>query len=1264
MTRKTLLATLLILAGCPGSIFAQNLRHSQNQISTPNISCLSEDQDGYIWIGTLRGVNRYNGSAFQIWLQGDNALQDDYITALCCDTGKRIWTGSSSGIDLIREGKIDPDVHVTAGRIGSIRPLDDGHLLYSNREGLFTLDKRTLEVRAVYLDPKLLYNSFDILSDGSIWIRNIASGDLTILDRNYRLVRELSFQGNSLGELCEMPDGSVYVCTETGLQHFSRDGQSLPTPEFLVRATDGLPVLFMVRKETDTFIGIRGKGIFYISNNALYRVWEDENLTDVRSCRALLTRENLWLSKNSEGLTNLYRNSLQRTVSLPDTWQPDGLNMFFPLGGGQVLIITNKGVFSQHLGTGAFTVLQGEGINGKDKLGIALLDKQNNLWLLHNYTSLRKYAIGEDRLALLKEWPVETTNCIWDDASGNVYLLQEGGILRFDRNGSKELLPAGRHPEFWFCGQFTTGEPYFLAEDSIWLLGQDQHFHPFEKANVPSPSCIWKNDQGIFWIGTKNKGVWKYNPQDGRLEEVDLGGYGIDRSIRSISGDRDGNIWIASRLDYIRIDPDGNTLVLNGMHAPNNTNSIAVTDNGSPVFGSTGRLTWVPSIQVSGERSIPLSLDDVIVNGETIMEDLGMPLDFRHDTRQLVFSFSGKNFDPNLQLIYQYRLDGYDRNWLYANQLLRAGYSGLRPGRYTFRVRVQQPDGTWSRSQLAIPVRIKPSPWLSWPIMLLYFAAVMGLIYFAIRLYIRFRLNREKIEISEQEKTLVEQISQERSTFFSNVSHEFRTPLSLIYGPIKELGKSPSLTENDKRLVSLVERNSERMLRLTDQFLHFNQSQANRDSLSIMRTDLVVLLRQMLQNFEYMFAQKNLHIFTTFPTELIAYCDREKVERIIFNLLSNAVKYTPEHGQIHVSARTEGASAFISVTDTGIGISPDKMERIFERYERLGEQVGETLPSGFGIGLNYARHLAEVHKGDLTVRPNQPLGSIFTFSFPWEKDSYAGEAIWEEEHQEQMEPDVPKDRDVTQEKINLLIVEDNADMRSYIRGFLQEIGNVTLAGDGEEAWKLIRLDAPDLIVSDVMMPYKDGYTLCKEIKNDPEYCHIPIILLTAKADMENQIHGLDLGADGYLSKPFDPVYLTALVRNLLANRMRLQGMLADITSQTEAKLEDGNLVPQDKAFLEKCYRIIDEHIAEEDFGVTVLSMEMGMSRTSIFSKLKALVGESPQTFLTNYRLNRGMELLKTHEYNISEVAYKVGFATLTGFSRSFKKKFGVPPSQI
>jgi DNA-binding response OmpR family regulator len=420
----------------------------------------------------------------------------------------------------------------------------------------------------------------------------------------------------------------------------------------------------------------------------------------------------------------------------------------------------------------------------------------------------------------------------------------------------------------------------------------------------------------------------------------------------------------------------------------------------------------------------------------------------------------------------------------------------------------------------------------------------------------------------------------------------------------------------------------------------------------------------MLDNFEYMFSQKDLRVSTSIPAGLVAYCDREKVERIVFNLLSNAVKYTPAHGEIDIKAGVDGGKASITVADTGIGISPDKMTRIFDRYERVGEQVGSALPSGFGIGLNYAQHLAHLHKGEISVRANDPMGSVFSFSFPCGKHDFDDSNIWKETAEDGQNDKVAEVAEASQGDFHILVVEDNPDMREYIRGFLRENYRVTMAGDGEEAWKCIRISAPDLIVSDVMMPYKDGYTLCKEVKNDPEYCHIPVILLTAKADMENQIHGLELGADGYLGKPFDPAYLTALVRNLIAGRKRLQGLLADRTSSSVEPVEDASLSQQDMVFLDKCYRIIDAHLDDEAFGVIGLSMEMGMSRTSIFSKVKALTGQSPQAFLTNYRLNKAMELLKTRDFNISEVAYKVGFATLTGFSRSFKNKFGIPPSAV
>ncbi len=1266
---KRIAALALIFLALPALLRAQaysSQEPSQAGLSSPNVTGMAEDADGNVWIGTVRGLNKYNGSSYVVFYQEEDGLPDDFISALCSDGEGRLWAGTGSGISLIRDGRLDQDFRVSTTRVSQVADWDAGHLIFSTREGLFTADKVSGAVHPVYLDHRLLYNTFIVTQGRHIWVHNTSSSYITVLDDGFRVLREFNIPDRQILGLHARLEGGVCICTDRGILCYDENGNQMPLPTALSRETDGKAVVMMCTDGEDTYIGIRNEGIFKVTPNGLEQDWNEEKLSNVGSCRALLTEDNLWLSKDGREPANLYRHNNEFSLMRPPQLASEALNMFYLLGDGYVMIVSNRLIFRQHIGSGSYRPITGEGLDGSGKLGITLRDRRGYFWIQYNYDELRRYSMDQDRMILENRWPIEPTVCIWDDASGNVCLLQSNGISRFTTDGRREEIPASAHPEFWFCGQFNSGKAYFLADDAVWFLDDGFQFHKLE-AEIPEPSCIWEDENGEWWIGTRHSGIWHHSPQTGESRRIDLGGKDVDRSIQSIYGDRNGNIWASSRFDFIHISDGGNTVMIlnNPEQEPvrNNTNSLAVTENGTAVFGTHSRFFFFPSDLSSGMPEIPLYLDGMVINGSTTLRDVPEPLVLKHDARQLLFYFSGKNFNPAIVPAYRYKLEGYDTDWIPAGQSLRAGYSGLRSGRYTFRVRVLKPDGGWSGEELVHHVRIMPSPWLAWPALLLYLVLLLTAVWFAMRLYLRTQVNREKLELSEQERALSEQISQERTTFFTNVSHEFRTPLSLIYGPVKELARDESLGDKERELVGIVDRNAERMIRLTDQLLHFSRSRDTLDSLSVMRTDLSVLLRKMLDNFEYMFSQKGLRVSSSIPSGMVAYCDREKVERIVFNLMSNAVKYTPAHGEIDIMAGVEDGRASITVADTGIGISPDKMARIFDRYERVGEKVGDQLPSGFGIGLNYAQHLAHLHKGEISVHSNDPMGSVFTFSFPCRKADFEDANIWQEAAEKQN--DTPAEATVADTGgVHILVVEDNPDMREYIRGFLREDYHVTMAGDGEEAWKCIRISAPDLIVSDVMMPYKDGYTLCKEIKNDPEYCHIPVILLTAKADMENQIHGLELGADGYLGKPFDPAFLTALVRNLIAGRQRLQGLLADRTSSSEEPVEDDALSQQDRVFLEKCYRIIDTHLDDEAFGVIGLSMEMGMSRTSIFSKVKALTGQSPQAFLTNYRLNKAMELLKTRVFNISEVAYKVGFATLTGFSRSFKNKFGVPPSAV
>lgn len=1239
----------------------------QDHLSNPNVNAMVRDSTGRLWIGTSRGLNRYNGSAFKVYEQTDSlSLQDDYISCLEYDAGDRLWVGTGSGVELVRGSRVVPEYRWNIGRVFSMASMDRDHLLCSVRDGLVLLDKETGESRTVYQDVRLSFNSFIRTSGGYVWISHVTRPHITVLDPSFRVVRELDYPQSYVRHMVEGYDRSVYISTAKGLFRYTADGKPLSLPPSLEKLTAGENVLFYGRRPSSEMMvaGISGKGLYSVDRDVIRRILLRESLSDANSCMAEFSEECIWLSPGRQGVWSYFMPSDRESIPVPSDHDPEALNDLYMRDGNTLLILTNKDIYLYDRTTMQSRRVQADQIDGNQQILVSLMDSRSRFWMVYGYDELRRYEWAGDRLSLKFRTPVSDVVSLWESAEGNVHLLDGNRIVTVDAADKVSSVPASAHPAFWYGGQTRRGTAYFLARESIWVCGSNLVLSQLP-VDLDSPECVWEDVEGIWWIGTRRQGLFRYNPATKELSPFPFGGAGSDHSIRTVTADGQGNIWVGTRSDVTVISrADGTALTFKSLPELNgvlSTNSCLVTPDNTVYFGNLYRIFGFSAQTPELSRDIPLSLDGILVNGETLMEDTPAELVLENGQRQVAFYFSGDNFDTSFRPVYQYRLDGFDTRWIAAGDNLRAGYSSLRPGKYTFRVRVQRQDGQWSEGELSQRIRVKPSPWLSGPMLLLYLLLALSVLGLGVYLFIRLRINRERMEMAQGEKLLSEQMAQERTNFFTNVSHEFRTPLSLIYGPVRELGKSASLSVEDRKMVGIVERNAERMIRLTDQLLQFNRSAASRDSLSVMKTDVALLLRQMLENFEYMFRQRSLHVKMELPQSLPVYCDREKVERIVFNLISNAVKYTPEQGSITVSAAEDEGSVRISVADTGIGISPEKMARVFDRFERVGEKVGDSLPTGFGIGLNYARHLALVHKGSLEVRGNDPLGSVFTFSFPSRREDYASEAVWEGHPEEESAPAAGVQPDSSDSgEVNVLIVEDNADMREYIRTLLGEKYRVMTASDGEQAWGCIRISAPDLIVSDIMMPFKDGYTLCKELKNDPEYCHIPVILLTAKADMENQIRGLELGADAYIGKPFDPQLLTASVKNLLDNRRRMQHIL----SERPSAVEEMAMSSHDKAFLEKLYALVEEHLGEEDFNVTTLALELGMSRTSLFSKLKALLGQSPQGFLMGYRLNKAMELLKKGDLNVSEVAYKVGFSTLTGFSRSFKNKFGVPPSSV
>lgn len=1224
------------------------------QMNNPNVSCLARTDDGNLWIGTRLGLYRYNGTAYREC----EALSGKTVYALFSDKNNQLWVGSSSGVLLLRDGEVLREYPVSMPRIQQIESLDGKRMILSNAGGLYSLEKETGEVYPIYRDPTLLYNAFHITRDKTFWVRDISNGHISVLDRSGQRLQELTLPGTN--GFAEGRESEMYVFTVRGLFRFDVEGHPLPLDPALASLTAGKNILFLQCDGPALYVGIENEGIWTFENGAFSRLWKQESLKDVTMVLSLLTPDDLWISKDRRGIGHLSRRAGHQSMPVALSRPQDYLNFFFPLPDGDLLVVTNNGLFRHDTATGAGVALTGNGLEGNDKLGVEVMDREGHLWLQYNYTELRCYELQGNHAVLLSRHPMEMSTCMWPAGGDSVQVLQQDRILTLTSDGKRSETPVSPHPDFWFCSTLASGQPYFISNDSFFLL-ENGRLKKLE-ATVPSPGCLWQDAQGNFWMGSHREGLFLYDPTEGTLRRIGLNAYLDDPCIQNIIGDAAGYIWGTTQFDVFRISPDGDISIAGNRdqdYYDYNTNSGGVLADGTVAFGTGHRIFFFN--KETETPDIPLFLEGILVNRERFVPALEQSIRFGHQDNHLDFYFSARNFDSGLKVVYEYMLEGHDHDWLNAGNDLHVGYSRLNPGKYTFRVRTILPDGRIGKEQLAQAISVRPAPWLMPWAIALYVLAGLALLFLFLWNYAKMQRVRERLSFAEQEKLLMEQIGQERINFFTNVSHEFRTPLALIYGPVKELSRSDSLTGDDRRLVSIVERNADRMVRLTDQLLQFHHAAADRDRLRIIRTDIAALLRRMMENFEYMFRQKNLSVKLEAPEKLDAFCDQEKVERIVFNLVSNAVKYTPEYGSITVSAFQEVDFLSIRVADTGIGISPEKTARIFKRFERLEEKVGDSVPSGYGIGLNYAHHLAEVHKGALTLMPNKPLGSVFTFTFPIRMDAYPDGSVWDAETETEIAP--VQEQSTTGQGEAVLVVEDQPDMREYLRSLLEGSYRVTTVGDGEEAWKCIRISAPDIIISDVMMPFKDGYTLSKEVKNDPEYCHLPIVLLTAKSNMENQIQGLLLGADAYIGKPFEPKFLLATIRGLLDNRIRIQKILRNQTSVPGPDVTDG-MNPHDKDFLAKLFGLVEEHISEEDFNVTTLALELGMSRTSLFSKTKSLLGESPQAFLTSFRLNRAKELLKQGDLNVSEVAYKVGFSTLTGFSRSFKNQFGVPPSNF
>ena len=510
----------------------------------------------------------------------------------------------------------------------------------------------------------------------------------------------------------------------------------------------------------------------------------------------------------------------------------------------------------------------------------------------------------------------------------------------------------------------------------------------------------------------------------------------------------------------------------------------------------------------------------------------------------------------------------------------------------------------------------------------------------------------------------------ENIDFFSNMSHEFRTPLTLVNGAVEALAASQGISGNDSRMVKIIERNAARMMKLVNQMLDFNKIDNNTLPLSVSRCDMSQLMKKIIDMFSLGAEQKSIDLcLEGCDSPLQVWIDADKVEKMMFNLISNALKYTPPSGKVTVRIAADGKYAHIIVEDTGIGIPDEMHEAIFERYTRTSE--GKKVASGSGIGLYYTKALVNIHHGNINIS-NRPNGGVsFEITLPASEDAFSAE-----EKNPEQSTFAPADSQALQsefiikpqangnghdKKPHLLIIDDDYEMVHYLKLLLEKDYRVDFRYDAVSGYALMNAKMPDIVICDVMMVDVDGFQFCRMAKENEATCHIPIVLLTAKSTIQDQITGFSQGADAYVIKPFNNSYLLAVLSSILENRRRIQKLLQNMTSISGDEIAGTS--DKDKMFLGKLYELMEESMSQGELDVDTISGKLGYSRTKLFYKLKAIVGQTPNEFFTTYKLNRSLELLASGKYKISAIAEMVGFSSASHFSNLFKKKFGILPSQ-
>ncbi len=1305
--------------------------------SNSHINHIYQDSYGYIWICSDYGLNRFNGTSAKTFYhsQDSTSLASNSVLTLIEDRTGELWIGTIDGIqqfdrntEKFKPVKLSYTNITDFTYVNSIIEDHKGNIWFTtSRSGVICLKNGTREpVYYLQTNSNICSNKINTLfedSFGNIWIGSqdngisiINTGNRTITNYSYEPDNSNSISSNNVFTFSETPDGKVLIGTIDGgidaydftTHSFTRDYIKLDGNVFTMHkdshnrlwiGTDGNGLKcydfstgqlstyksdlqdfnfnrikvhsIFEDKQGNLWAAIYQKGVMMIPHegkqffNIGFNPFSPQNSIGSECVLSILEdrQGDIWIGTDGDGIYRLDKDRTVKTHYSSDKIRATAILSLFEDSSGRIYAGSYLyGLFLYNPAADSFrhiTLVNRSTGEEVKEINVIKEDSDGNLWIGTNGNGLCVYnpetghstfyrynqMRGQDQLLS------NSIHAICFDNSGKVWIgTSDAGMSRYDLKTNK------------FTGYNTSNG--LLSDNSVFSIAQDS--------------------KGTVWVGTKS-GLNKIT-KDGKTVIYDSNDGLPNESVYGIEIDSDDNLWLSTSMGMSHFDPETGKFI-NYFTADGIINNefkrgaYFKSQSGEIFFGGTNGVTSFKPFKADRTRPLlnlvftelyvynkPVKVSDgkdaILSAPLNMSEEISLP----NSVNNFSIGYSALEYNSPGKVVYEVKLEGLDKDWITQPAGAKAAtYTNLKPGDYTFRIRASIAGGPATERTLGIT--IEPPFYMTWWAQTIYALIAITMVYFAIR-YTKMKL---RIRKENMEKANEKRIMESKIQFFTDISHEVRTPLTLILSPIEQLiskTTDPALLKT----YNLIDQNGKRILRLINQIMELRRLDNSESKLHASPTDIGKFLETIYSSFTQMAEEKQIS-YTLSVDDSVGqvWIDKDKIDKVVFNVLSNAFKYTPEHGAITLSATREAEQLAIRVKDTGSGIPEQYRRAIFDRFYQVPTESNRTK-LGTGIGLHLSHKLMELHHGSISVEDSSEKGTTFLITLPLDPSYLKPEEMVKEDSPESLATlNQPSMADFAVPEIGarvkgggktlshtLLLVEDDPSILNYLTEILSPEYRILCATNGKEGLETAIRELPDCVITDIMMPEMSGTEMCKKIKSNPATCDIPVIILTAKTSIEQRVEGLAGGADSYIPKPFNIEHLRTRVSKLIELR---KAMRDKYSGKLDVKEETVKVKSADDKLLDKVEAFVTKELANPDLSVELIAQEIGVSRSHLHRKLKQLTNQNPSDYIKNTRLRHAAYLLENKNIAVSEACYATGFSSLSHFSNSFKEFFGMSPTK-